>query len=415
MNYDETMEWMFRQLPMYQRQGKFAFKKDLTNIRLFCDHLGNPQEKFKSIHVGGTNGKGSTSTMIAHVLKENGYSTGLYTSPHLIDYRERIQVDFNMISESFVVDFITQHHQFLEVHKLSFFEMSVGMAFAYFADQKVDFAVIEVGLGGRLDSTNIIQPEIAVITNIGYDHMDMLGNTLPEIAFEKAGIIKRDIPVVIGEQHHETQAVFKKASDSKQADLYYADSIADDSQLKHFLLPQYQYNNMATAQKALSVLVDIGVIQLNNIRQSIISLIKTKGIYGKFMQVSSQPKIILDAAHNIPALEGLSHEISKLTFERLFIVFGSVKGKDILGLLNLLPKTAHFYFCQPSVPRAMPVDELATAGQTLDLSFNNYKSPTEAYLKAEAQLTDNDLLIVTGSTFLIADLLELPEIKNKLG
>jgi dihydrofolate synthase/folylpolyglutamate synthase len=405
---------MYNQLPMYQRQGKSAFKKDLTNIRKFCDYLGNPQKKFKSIHVGGTNGKGSTSTIIAHVLKENNYSTGLYTSPHLTDYRERIQVDFNLVSKSFVVDFITQHREFLEAQKLSFFEMSVGMAFNYFADQEVDMAVIEVGLGGRLDSTNIIQPEIAIITNIGYDHMDMLGNTLPEIASEKAGIIKKNTPVVIGEKQIETNSVFEKVSESNQADLYYADSITDDQLQKDILLPQYQYNNIATAEKALHVLVGKGVIQLYNIRQSIVSLIKTKGIYGKFMQVSNQPNIILDAAHNIPALESLSDEISKLSFKRLFIVFGSVKGKDIQGLLKLMPKTAHFHFCQASVPRAMPIDELAAAGQVLNLSFNNYKSPAQAYLKAIANISDNDLLIVTGSTFLIAELLNSPEIKNKL-
>ena len=210
MNYEETLEWMFRQLPMYQRQGKSAFKKDLTNIRLFCQYLGNPQEKFKSIHVGGTNGKGSTSTMIAHVLQENNYKTGLYTSPHLIDFRERIQIDFDKISRQFVVDFIQEHQQFLADHQLSFFEMSVGMAFEYFAQQQVDFAVVEVGLGGRLDSTNILDPEIAVITNIGYDHMDMLGETLAEIAYEKAGIIKPNTPIVIGEKQAETKMYLKK-------------------------------------------------------------------------------------------------------------------------------------------------------------------------------------------------------------
>ena len=414
MNYEETLEWMFRQLPMYQRQGKSAFKKDLTNIRLFCEYLGNPQEKFKSIHVGGTNGKGSTSTMIAHVLQENHYKTGLYTSPHLIDFRERIQIDFDMISRQFVVNFIQEHQQFLSDHQLSFFEMSVGMAFDYFAQQQVDFAVVEVGLGGRLDSTNILKPEIAVITNIGYDHMDMLGETLAEIAYEKAGIIKPKTPIVIGEKQAETKSVFKEKAKAVDADIHYADADLIRNQLQTSLIPDYQINNMATVEKALSILADTGKINIKKPVQILLEFIAQKGIYGKFMRISTNPLILLDAAHNQPAILALAKEINRLSFDKCFIVFGSVKGKDVSGLLKLLPQDAYYYFCQPSVPRGLPVSELVSAARSSGLKFKDFDHPAKAYRCAVEDMTASDLLLVTGSTFVLADLLALPEIKNKL-
>jgi len=413
MNYEETLQWMFRQLPMYQRQGRSAFKKDLKNIKDFCNYLGDPQQDFKSVHVGGTNGKGSTSTMIAHVLKENGYSTGLYTSPHLIDYRERVQVNFQMVSEEFVIDFIQAHRDFLEVHQLSFFEMSVGMAFAYFSAQKVDIAVVEVGLGGRLDSTNIIQPEISVITNIGYDHMDMLGDTLAQIAYEKAGIIKPGTPVIVGEKHPETHPVFVQASKKMDAQLYYTDVLSDEVVSTNQLVPLYQQKNIATAIKALSILTDTRAYRLEDAKRTIFELIREKGVYGKFMQLSSKPMIILDAAHNKPALEALSSEVEKIAFDRLLVVFGSVKGKDVQDLLQLLPQTAQYFFCRPSVPRAMPVGHLEEVAEVLGLSYACFDRPDEAYFKAESELNDDDLLLVTGSTFLIADLLKISELKNK--
>ena len=414
MNYEETLEWMFRQLPMYQRQGKSAFKKDLTNIRLFCQYLENPQEKFKSIHVGGTNGKGSTSTMIAHVLKENNYKTGLYTSPHLIDFRERIQIDFDKISRQFVVDFIHEHQQFLAKHQLSFFEMSVGMAFEHFAQQRVDFAVVEVGLGGRLDSTNILDPEIAVITNIGYDHMDMLGETLAEIAYEKAGIIKPNTPIVIGEKQAETQDEFEEKAEAVDADLHYADADLIIKQIQDSLIPDYQIKNIATAEKALSILADTGRINIKDPLQILLEQIVQKGIYGKFMRLSTNPFILLDAAHNQPALSALAKEIDRLSFDKCFIVFGSVKGKDVSGLLKLLPQDAYYYFCQPSVPRGLPVSELVSAARSSGLNFKSFNHPATAYRRAVEDMTASDLLLVTGSTFVLADLLALPEIKNKL-
>ena len=414
MNYEETLQWMFRQLPMYQRQGKSAFKKDLTNIRLFCQHLGNPQEKFKSIHVGGTNGKGSTSTMIAHVLQQNNYKTGLYTSPHLIDFRERIQIDFNKISKQFVVDFIQAHQSFLAKHQLSFFEMSVGMAFEYFAQQQVDFAVVEVGLGGRLDSTNILEPEISIITNIGFDHMDMLGETLVDIAYEKAGIIKPNTPIVIGEKQAETKQVFEKKAQAVDADLHYADADLIKKQLQNSLIPYYQIKNMATAEKALSILADSGKINIKEPLQSILQQVKQRGIYGKFMQLSEKPLILLDAAHNQPALAALATEIERLSFDRCFIVFGSVKGKNVSKLLSLLPKNAVYYFCQPSVPRGLPLSELNTAAQSLNLNYKEFEYPAMAYFNAVEDITSSDLLLVTGSTFVLADILNIPEIKNKL-
>jgi len=412
MNYEETLEWMFQQLPMYQRQGKSAFKKDLTNIILFCDYLGNPQKKFKSIHVGGTNGKGSTSTMIAHVLQENNYNTGLYTSPHLIDFRERIQIDFEKIGRQFVIDFIQEHQSFLAKHQLSFFEMSVGMAFDYFAQQQVDYAVIEVGLGGRLDSTNILEPEIAIITNIGFDHMDMLGETLSEIAYEKAGIIKPNTPIIIGEKQPETQAVFKEKAEAVDADLYDADTDLIRKQLQHSLIPDYQIKNIATAEKALSILSDTGNINIKYSLQIIIQQVEQKGIYGKFMQLSEKPLILLDAAHNEPALSALAQEIESLSFDRCFIVFGSVKGKDVNSLLSHLPKDAEYYFCQASVPRGLPVNELVMAARSSGLKFKVFDQPATAYLRALKAMKHSDLLLVTGSTFVLADILANQEIKK---
>ena len=414
MNYKETLQWMFRQLPMYQRQGRSAFKKDLTNIMLFCQYLKNPQKNFKSVHVGGTNGKGSTATMIAHVLEANYYKTGLYTSPHLIDFRERIQIDFEKIGHQFVVDFIHKHQSFLATHQLSFFEMSVGMAFDYFAQQQIDIAVVEVGLGGRLDSTNILDPEIAVITNIGYDHMDMLGESLAEIAYEKAGIIKPNTPIVIGEKQPEIQTVFEKKAQSVDADLHYADADFIKKELQDSLIPNYQINNIATAEKALSILTDTSNVHIKNSSQIILEQMEQKGIYGKFMQLSTNPIILLDAAHNQPAISALAKEINRLSFDKCFIIFGSVKGKDIRGFLNLLPQDALYYFCQPSVPRGLPVDELAKEAILTGLNFKKFEQPATAYQTAVEDVTNSDLLLVTGSTFLLADLLVLPEIKNKL-
>ena len=301
MTYKDTIEWMFSQLPMYQRQGKTAFKKDLTNILAFCDVLKHPEHKFKSIHVGGTNGKGSTSHILSSVLQEAGYTVGLYTSPHLKNFTERIRINGEEVSQPFVVDFISKHKNFLEQQQLSFFEMTVGMAFEYFATQHVDIAIIEVGLGGRLDSTNIINPEVSVITNIGYDHTQFLGDTLKEIAFEKAGIIKNNTPIVIGEKQEEVVNVFLKKASEMNADIHFSSDIKHEYTTD--LLGRYQEKNIRTALQTFQVLEGFAISE-THIRQGLLNVVKNTNFKGRWQILQEQPKVICDTAHNKEGLQG---------------------------------------------------------------------------------------------------------------
>ena len=311
MTYAETVNWMFEQLPMYQQQGAIAYKKDLTNTVLLCDHLGNPQRYLKCIHVAGTNGKGSTSHMLASILQEAGYKTGLYTSPHLKDFRERIKIDNEEIAEDFVVDFVAANQTFFEANALSFFEMSVGLAFDYFHKQNVDIAVIEVGLGGRLDATNILTPLISVITNIGYDHTQFLGDTLELIAAEKAGIIKAKIPVVIGEYTEETQSVFKTISEEKEAPIYFASDTVAENYLSA-LKGNYQFHNKKTVLQTIRILQQQGTFEISetNIRDGFENVIVNTGLLGRWQQLSEFPKVIADTAHNKAGLQMTLQQIS---------------------------------------------------------------------------------------------------------
>jgi len=400
MTYKKTIDWMFSQLPMYQRQGKAAFKKDLTNIIDFCNTLENPQYKFKSIHVGGTNGKGSTSHILSSVLQEAGYTVGLYTSPHLKNFTERIRINGEEVSQPFVVDFISKHKNFLESKQLSFFEMTVGMAFEYFATQRVDIAIIEVGLGGRLDSTNIINPEVSVITNIGYDHTQFLGDTLKEIAFEKAGIIKNNTPVVIGEDQDEVMDVFLKKASEMNADIHFS------SDKKHEyttdLLGSYQRKNIKTALQTLEVLKGFTILK-THIREGLLNVVKNTNFKGRWQILKEIPKVICDTAHNKEGLQIVLDQLANQSFKNLHIVLGVVNDKKLEELLPLFPKHANYYFCKPEIPRGLDRHTLELKANLFGLLGSTYESVNEAYLHAVSNADKEDLVFVGGSTFVVAE------------
>ena len=404
MNYRATLDWMFSRLPMYQRQGDSAFKKDLTNIQLFCDHLGNPQNRFKSIHVAGTNGKGSTSHMLASILQESGLKVGLYTSPHLKDFRERIRVNGIPIGEQSVIEFIHSNKAFLENQQLSFFEMTVGMAFDYFADEKVDIAVIEVGLGGRLDSTNIIHPILSVITNIGFDHMQFLGNTLPEIAFEKAGIIKNNTPVVISETQQETKPVFLNKSTSENAPIYFA----SDEKFPDYpcdLQGDYQKKNKAGVLKSIEILRKLDLkISETAIRKGLENVVKNTGLKGRWQIVREDPKVICDTAHNKEGLEIVLTQLKREKAENYFFVLGFVKEKNLDEVLALFPKNARYFFCKPDIPRGMDEHELQKKALERGINGQIYPSVKTAYQAALKVASKNDVIYVGGSTFVVAEM-----------
>ena len=400
MTYQETIDWMFSQLPMYQRQGKEAFKKDLTNIIAFCDVLENPQNTFKSIHVGGTNGKGSTSHMISSILQEAGYKVGLYTSPHLKNFTERVRINGEEIAEDYVADFITKNKRFLGKQHLSFFEMTVGLAFDYFASQKVDIAIIEVGLGGRLDSTNIINPEVSVITNIGYDHMQFLGDTLPEIAFEKAGIIKENTPVVIGEKQEEVQSVFMNKAAELNARISFASNEKYDFETD--LLGTYQIKNGNTAIHAVKALQNFSILE-GDIKRGLKRVVENTNFKGRWQVLQENPTVICDTAHNKEGLEYVIHQLANQTFETLHIVLGVVNDKKLDDVLSFFPKNANYYFCKPNIPRGLDEKELASQAKQFDLYGVTYNSVNEAYAAALLKATKEDIVFVGGSTFVVAE------------
>jgi dihydrofolate synthase/folylpolyglutamate synthase len=403
MNYQETLDWMFAQLPMFQRVGAVAFKKDLTNTLALADYLGNPQTQFKSIHVGGTNGKGSTSHMIASVLMEAGFKVGLYTSPHLKDFRERIRINGEMISELEVVNFIEKNKNFLELQNLSFFEMTVGMAFDCFSKHQVDYAVIEVGLGGRLDSTNIITPLVSVITNIGYDHMQFLGETLPEIAGEKAGIIKYNIPVVIGERQEEVERVFIKKAKEMNADICFAADFQYDYQTS--LKGNYQFKNVQTVVQTIKILQNIGLeITENQLQKGLLNVIKNTSLKGRWQILQENPKIICDTAHNKEGLTYVLNQLQKEKFDKLHIVLGMVNDKEISKILSMFPVNATYYFCKPNIPRGLDPIILRQEANKLGLNGNNFFSVESALANAEKNANKSDLIFVGGSTFVVAEI-----------
>ena len=394
---------MFAQLPMYQRQGKTAFKKDLTNTLALAKHLGNPHLKFKSVHVAGTNGKGSTSHMIASVLQEAGYNVGLYTSPHLKDFRERIKINGKRISKKEVVYFIEKNEPFLKLQKLSFFEMTVGMAFHYFAKQKVDIAIVEVGLGGRLDSTNIITPAVAVITNIGLDHTQMLGNTLSEIAFEKAGIIKENIPIVISERQKEIQDIFLKKAELLKTPIYFAeDEIFENYQSD--LKGSYQQKNSKVAVQTLRVLETRGFnISKNNIKKGLLQVVKNTDLLGRWQTLSLDPLIICDTAHNKEGLTYVLKQLLEQKFDKLHIVIGVVNDKDLSSILPLFPKDASYYFCKPDIPRGLDTQELQKQAHEYQLFGAMYDSVKDALQTAKNKASNKDVIFIGGSTFVVAE------------
>lgn len=426
MNYAETIDYLYNKLPMFSSMGCTAFKKDLTNIRILCEHLGNPHLRYKSIHIAGTNGKGSVSHMLAAILQKAGYKTGLYTSPHLKDFRERIKINGQLVPEDFVIRFVEKVTPLVEEIQPSFFEITVAMAFVFFAEQDVDIAVVEVGLGGRLDSTNIVIPELSMITNIGYDHTNILGNTLEEIAEEKGGIIKQGVPVVIGEKHPQTMPVFEKVSSERSASLYFAEdyfaveefrfcgsylamrildkktNTHDDYQLD---LPGiYQTKNIITVLKAVAVLKSKGwkieqEISINALKEAK----KLTGLSGRWEVIREHPTVVLEVAHNEDGIRQMLDHLNQISFEKLHIVFGVVKDKDISKMLSLLPRQAHYYFTQAHIPRALEAKQLKEQAMLAGLEGREFDNVNEAIQNALQKASSKDLILVCGSIFLVAE------------
>lgn len=390
---------------MYQRIGAAAYKVDVSNTLKLMAHLKEPQSSFKSVHVAGTNGKGSTSHMLASVLQDAGYKVGLYTSPHLKDFRERIKLNGKMIPEQKVVDFVENHRSFFEENQLSFFEMTVGLAFDYFKNEKVDIAIIEVGLGGRLDSTNVINPEVSVITNIGLDHTQFLGTTLAEIASEKAGIIKSKIPVVIGEAKPETTAVFiDKARKEKSPILFVEEE--EIPEFKTDLLGNYQIKNYKTAYATLGVLKQKGWgISNKNIENGFLNVAKNTGLQGRWQLLNKSPKVICDTAHNIEGLSLVLNQLKKEDFDQMHIVLGVVADKNLDAILPLFPKNAIYYFCKPAVIRGLAEAKLQQKARAYELIGASYVSVSEAYKSAMTAAKAKDLIFIGGSTFVVAEIL----------
>lgn len=407
MNYNETVNWMFQQLPMYQTQGASAYRKDLTNTILLANHLKNPERYLKCIHVAGTNGKGSTSHMLASIFQEAGYQVGLYTSPHLKDFRERIKINGNEISEEFVTKFVHQHRTFFENNNLSFFEMSVGLAFEYFRAQQVDLAIIEVGMGGRLDSTNIINPIISVITNIGLDHVQFLGNTLELIANEKAGIIKSNVPVVIGEYTTETKTIFKSKALEHQSEIHFASDVIKED-YPSVLLGNYQIYNKKTVLKTVRVLQSIGEFKINeeHIKSGFLHVIENTGLKGRWQQIQESPKVICDTAHNSDGLKIVLKQVLQQEYNHLHIVLGVVNDKKLNTILPLFPINATYYFCKPNIPRGLEAPILQEKALVNKLIGEVYSSVSEAYRIAKKNANAEDFIFVGGSTFVVAEILE---------
>ncbi|HEX8563265.1 MAG TPA: folylpolyglutamate synthase/dihydrofolate synthase family protein [Flavobacterium sp.] len=406
MTYQETTQWMFNRLPMYQTQGSSAYKEDLTNTTALCAYLGNPERLLKFIHVAGTNGKGSTSHMLASILQEAGYKTGLYTSPHLKSFRERIRVNGVEISEEAVVGFIASHKDFLEKQHLSFFEMSVGLAFDYFEKQQVDIAIIEVGLGGRLDATNVIMPLVSVITNIGIDHVQFLGNTISAIAAEKAGIIKKGVPVVIGEYTAETRSVFIATAKEKAAPIYFAADLVDDVYPSE-LSGDYQQANKKTVQQTITTLVAYHGFKVDNnhIKYGMQNVIRNTHLQGRWQQLKEVPRVICDTAHNAHGLSMVMEQVLRQDYSKLHIVLGIVNDKEPETILPLFPKEAVYYFCSPNISRGLDNRILQRKAGKYGLRGEIYDSVPAAYEAALESADALDFIYIGGSTFVVAEVL----------
>jgi dihydrofolate synthase/folylpolyglutamate synthase len=431
LNYSETIDFLYSQLPVYQKIGIKAYKKDLTNIKILCDVLGNPQNQFRSIHVAGTNGKGSTSHLLAAIFQAAGYSTGLYTSPHLIDFRERIKINGQLIHKNSVIQFVKKIKPVIFEIEPSFFEITVAMAFYYFAQQKVDVAIIETGLGGRLDSTNIINPILSVITNIALEHQNILGDTLALIAFEKAGIIKPNIPVVIGQHQNETAEVFEQVAKERNASLIYAQNMfhvtkvksdidfntftisnSYDKNLTHFdceLKGVYQSENIVTTLASIAVLNQIKSLSFseNAIKEGIRKVVSSTNFLGRWQTIQKEPRIIVDCAHNAAGIASIFEHSLFESYDKLRIVFGCVADKDLNEVVRYLPVNAFYYITQPSNERARPFQETSAIFKNAGLNVvTQLEQPIDVFTIAKKDAGKNDLILVIGSVFLVADILK---------
>lgn len=428
MDYQQTLDYLFSQLPMFQRQGKTAMKKDLTNIIALCKHNNNPQNKFKSIHIAGTNGKGSTSHILASVLQTAGYKTGLYTSPHLKFFRERIRINGKMIPKEDVINYVKENKEYFESLKPSFFEMTVAMAFYHFAKNKVDIAIIETGLGGRLDSTNIINPILSVITNISLDHTQFLGSTIKEIAFEKAGIIKKNVPIVIGETNELSSKVFLETSRNNNSEIYFADleykidyalintnykqvfNVKKNNKIVYKnlttdLLGLYQKKNVITALKAIDLITRTYNISISDIYNGLLNVQKNTGFAGRWNILGFNPLIVADTGHNIAGINEVILQLQATAYKKLHFIFGVVNDKDIDKILNILPKNAIYYFTQANIPRALDAKILQEKASKHKLKGDIFLTTKEAFIAAKQKADTRDLLLIGGSNFIVAELI----------
>lgn len=428
MTYIEVLDYLYSRLPMFTRDGSAAFKKDLTNTLKLCEALGNPQNTFRSVHIAGTNGKGSSSHMLAATLQTAGYKTGLYTSPHLLDFRERIKINGMLVPQAFVVDFVKRHQALIEDIKPSFFEVTVAMAFAYFASEKVDIAIIETGLGGRLDSTNVISPLLSLITNIGYDHMNMLGDQLTTIADEKAGIIKPLRPVVISERQPAIEERFLTHARQKQAPLLFAsdewkirfiktdgtaqyiEAISPKDQLSLALDLQgtYQQKNVAGVLSSISILKELGyAIETTHIKTALAAVQRLTGLMGRWQTLATDPLVICDTGHNEDGWNEIMKNIRLTSYRKLHMVIGVMRDKDLAHMLRILPTNASYYFCNPDFERALPADQLQATAAAFHLSGKAYPTIPDAIGAARRAATHDDLIFIGGSTFVVAEALPI--------
>lgn len=391
---------------MFQRTGASAYKADLTNTIALCDHIHNPQNALTCIHIAGTNGKGSTSHMLASIFQHHGYKTGLYTSPHLVDFKERIRVNGDPVTEEYVVNFVVSNQAFIEKTAPSFFELTVAMAFDYFKLTECEICIIETGLGGRLDSTNVITPILSVITNIGYDHMDLLGDTLEKIAGEKAGIIKPKVPALIGEKQDEIARVFINKAQEVKAHLHFAaDFKINPDEYESDLRGIYQQKNKTTVLAACQMLRDQFDLKYEIIRTALQTVCQTTGLQGRWQKIQDHPTVICDTGHNKDGIALVMQQLKAQDHQKLHIVWGMVREKDTSGIWPLLIKNARYYFTQPSIPRAKPVDDLFTEASAAGLEGSTFDTVSDAYQAALQEAKENDLIFVGGSTFVVADLL----------
>jgi len=426
MTYSDTLDYLFSRLPMFHRIGAAAYKADLKNTLLLCELLGHPEKKFNSIHVAGTNGKGSTSHMLAAIFQRAGYKTGLYTSPHLVDFRERIRINGKMIGHEEVISFVEKYKNDFEKIDLSFFEWTVGLCFDFFAKEKVDIAIIETGLGGRLDSTNVILPELSLVTNISLDHTNLLGKTVQEIATEKAGIIKEHVPVIIGEFNESTNHVFVQKAKEMGSDIYFAsentnvvsvnetpsfqsldvtiEGVEEYKNLELDLTGIYQAKNIPGVLMAVWLMQTQGwKISKSNVYEALKIVKSMTGLSGRWQIIKEKPLTICDVAHNEAGIMEIVRQLSKMSFQHLHFVIGMVNDKDVSGVLGLLPKDATYYFCKAAIPRALEADELKNIAKQFSLKGDSYTSVAIALASAQNAAGENEVVFVGGSTFVVAE------------